>query len=198
MPVLRAGCAVGRTSLELSRSVESVIGIDFSHSFIAAAQRLAQGELLPYDRFDEGNVSTRLVAAAPVGTNGARVQFEQGDACALRADLGEFDLVVAANLICRLPDARPFLKRVASLVRAGGVLFLTTPFTWMEQFTPKDKWLGGVYDADGKAVDSFTSLQAALSEHFTLEGTIEMPFFIREHARKNQWSVAKGSFWVRK
>jgi hypothetical protein len=100
--------------------------------------------------------------------------------------------------VCRLPDARPFLVRLGELVRPGGVLFLTTPFTWMEQFTPKEKWLGGYYDQDGKAVDSFTTLQSLLESNFELISTLEMPFFIREHARKNQWSVTKGSFWIRK
>lgn len=29
--------------------------------------------------------------------------FQQGDACSLPTDLGKFDLVLMANLICRLP-----------------------------------------------------------------------------------------------
>ena len=98
----------------------------------------------------------------------------QGDACALRADLGDFDLVVAANLVCRLPNARPFLARLAQLVRRGGVLFLTTPFTWMEQFTPKENWLGGYYDAAGCPVDSFATMSALLNEHFTLVAVDDM------------------------
>jgi SAM-dependent methyltransferase len=95
---LDIGCAVGRTSFDLSRSFDEVIGIDFSHSFINAARRLAANESLSYDRFDEGDISTRLVAQAPAGARSDRVQFEQGDACALRSDLGSFDLVLGANL----------------------------------------------------------------------------------------------------
>ena len=59
---LDIGCAVGRTSFELSRVFGAVIGIDYSHSFVGAAQQLATGAQLKYDRFDEGDVSTPLGA----------------------------------------------------------------------------------------------------------------------------------------
>ena len=68
----------------------------------------------------------------------------------------------------------------------------------MEQFTAKDKWLGGYYDADGKPVSSFATLKRILDADFALSSEKDLPFFIRETARKNQWSVAKGSFWIRK
>jgi hypothetical protein len=31
-------------------------------------------------------------------------QWSQGDACKLPADLGTFDAILAANLLCRVPD----------------------------------------------------------------------------------------------
>jgi hypothetical protein len=65
------------------------------------------------------------------------------------------------------------------------------------QFTEKSKWLGGFY-RDGKAVSSFETLKEILSTDFELVLENDMPFFIRETARKNQWSVTKGSFWIRK
>lgn len=68
-----------------------------------------------------------------------RCTFEQGNACALREDIGTFGCVLGANLICRLPDPVTFLDRLASLVAVGGVLVLTTPWTWLEEYTPRDK-----------------------------------------------------------
>ena len=44
-----------------------------------------------------------------------------------------------ANLICRLPNPLAFIDRVATLVAVGGVLVLTTPWTWLEDYTPRDK-----------------------------------------------------------
>ena len=37
---LDVGCAVGGATFELARSFEAVVGLDFSHAFIAAAKRL--------------------------------------------------------------------------------------------------------------------------------------------------------------
>ena len=40
--VLDVGCAVGRSSFEAARYAGDVLGIDFSHSFVAAANQLKQ------------------------------------------------------------------------------------------------------------------------------------------------------------
>jgi hypothetical protein len=37
-----------------------------------------------------------------------------------------------------------------------------------------------------------------LDPHFTLARTLELPFLIREHARKFQWSVAQATVWIRR
>jgi hypothetical protein len=40
----------------------------------------------------------------------------KGDACALPANLPKCDAVLAANLLCRLPDPMLFIDRLPSLV----------------------------------------------------------------------------------
>ncbi len=40
----------------------------------------------------------------------------QGDACNLPESLGQFDAVLAANLLCRLPDPMQFIDRLQTLV----------------------------------------------------------------------------------
>lgn len=67
----------------------------------------------------------------------SRVSFSHGDACNLPEDLGEFGCVLAANLVCRLPNPYQFLDRLPSLVAPGGTLIITSPYSWCEQFTPK-------------------------------------------------------------
>ena len=66
-----------------------------------------------------------------------RTSFIQGDACNLPTGLGKFGCVLAGNLICRLARPYDFLNRLPDLVAAGGVLVITSPYTWLEQFTDK-------------------------------------------------------------
>lgn len=82
-------------------------------------------------------------AHLPEDADPARVTFRVGDACNLPSNLAAVDAVLAANLICRLPDPRKFLDRLPSLVKRGGIVVLTTPFSWLEGWTKKCKWLGG-------------------------------------------------------
>lgn len=188
---LDLGCSVGRSSFELARYCSEVIGIDFSQSFIDAASRLQHEGTHPTTRLDEGSASTQLSVAVDPELDRSRVAFEQGDAQAIRADIGQFDVVIACNLICRLPEPMRLLQRLPELVKPGGQLFITTPFTWLEEYTPSENWLG-----DG-AQDSFAGLRAALEPAFELDAQWDMPFLIREHARKFQYSIAQGSRWLR-
>lgn len=185
---LDLGCAVGRSSYEMSRRFDRVLGIDFSHAFIDAAKALQNGPA-PYRRIDEGSMSTELVARLPEGVNPDRVDFEQGDAMNLRDDLGSFDRVHAANLLCRLPDPEKLLRRFPDLVSAGGELVIATPCTWLGEFTPMEKW------PDGPTLDW---LQEELSDHFEFIDATEEPFLIRETARKFQWTSSQVTLWQRR
>jgi len=186
---LDLGCAVGRSAFELSVFCDAVVAIDYSLAFIAAACRLRDEGSVRYERLDEGHGRTPLVARRPAAARPERVEFEQGDATALRSDLGDFDLVHAANLICRLPDPARLLTRFSSLVRPAGTLVLTTPCTWLGEFTPPGRW------PEGATLDW---LRHHLEADFTLDAVRDQPFLIRETARKFQWSIAQASVWTRR
>ena len=190
---LDVGCAVGRSSLELCGHCREVIGIDYSQAFVDAAEKVRARGVLDYEYTIEGERTARAAARVPAGLDTSRVKFEVGDAMALRADLEAFDVVLAANLLCRLPDPRVFLARLPGLVKPGGQLLLTTPCTWLAEFTPREKWIGGTGELE--SADELTSL---LEPHFELKLSKDLPFLIREHARKYQWSVAWGTRWVRR
>lgn len=190
---LDAGCAVGRSTFELAGHCREVVGIDYSAAFVAAAEKIRTAGSLDYTYAVEGDRTASATARVPPGIDAARVTFEVGDAMDLRPDLGTFDVVLAANLLCRLPEPRVFLARAAQLVKPGGQLLLTTPFTWLGEFTPREKWIGGT--AEKESADELSRL---LEPDFELKSSKEIPFLIREHARKYQWSVAWGTRWVRK
>lgn len=190
---LDLGCAVGRTSFELTKMAAEVTGIDFSHRFIESANRLKERGRIAYDRVDEGRRTTSLEARLPKGARPERARFEQGDATQLRADLGPFDLVVLANLICRLPEPRTCLERLPQLVAPQGYVLITSPYTWLEEHTPTGSWVGATPEAS-----SHEALTTLLQTHFQPLRRQDMPFLIREHARKYQWSVAEATLWQKK
>ena len=139
----------------------------------------------------EGDLGQAAVAEVPSGIDRSRVSFEQGDATFLRDGLGQFDVVLMANLIDRLPCPAKCLEQLPNLVAAGGQLIIASPCTWLEEYTPKAEWLGG------QAQQTLDTLRDLLSPAFTLDGEWNLPFLIREHARKYQWSVAQATRWVR-
>jgi 2-polyprenyl-3-methyl-5-hydroxy-6-metoxy-1,4-benzoquinol methylase len=108
--------------------------------------------------------------------------------------MGAYDVVLAANLICRLPNPEAFLSRLAGLVKPGGQLLLTTPFTWLEEYTPREYWVGGLEPG----LRSEEELARRLSNDFRLHRRRDLPFLIREHERKYQLGIALGTCWIRR
>jgi putative 4-mercaptohistidine N1-methyltranferase len=195
---LDLGCAVGRSTFELSRWARQVVGIDLSHRFVAAANRVRETGQIEIRRIEEGEIVTRLTRKLPLELHRDRCQFEVGDATGLRTDIGGFDVVLAANLIDRVKSPRDLLESFSALVHLGGHLILASPYTWMEQFTPKSDWLGGKCETSGDAASTLERIKSVIHGSFDLKLTKDIPFLIREHARKFQWSVAQATVWQRR
>ena len=191
---LDLGCAVGRSTFELARFAQCVIGVDYSAAFISAAETLRCDGSHSCEILVEGERTAEFTARIPAGIDVSRVSFEAGDATALRTDIGRFDLVLAANLLCRLPDPGKFLGSLPDLVAPGGQLLLATPFSWLPEFTDPGNWIGGRPGTGS----SWDALRLALEPHFDLQLKKEMPFLIREHSRKYQYGVSRGSRWIRR
>ena len=193
---LDLGCAVGRATFELARHCSEVIGIDYSARFIEVAEVLRKKRSFNFDYIEEGGLTLPARALKPRGIRG-RVSFEHGDAMNLRADLGRFDVVLMANLIDRLSEPRRCLKQLPGLVKSGGQLIITSPYTWLVEYTPRENWLGGFLRM-GKEVETFDTLKEILAPNFRLADRKDLPFLIREHARKYQLGIAEASVWIRK
>ena len=182
---LDLGCAVGRSTFELAREFAEVCGIDYSREFIAAAIQLKQHGRLEYWQKDSGDNGKTRIAITPQ-VDRSRVSFQQGDATALPSSLHGFDAVLLANVLCRLPDPVACLSRMDKLVTPGGVLVMTTPFSWLPEYTPREHWIDGIQGV------------AAQLPEFELLHTEEIPFLIREHARKFEYIITLASVWRRK
>jgi 5-histidylcysteine sulfoxide synthase/putative 4-mercaptohistidine N1-methyltranferase len=196
---LDLGCAVGRSAFELAKGgFQNVTGLDFSTRFFRLAARMQEEGYLRYAFPEEGEVvSFHEIWLQDLGLEDARrrVQFYQGDACNLPEKFRGYDLVLAANLIDRLYSPRRFLSTIHERINPGGLLILTSPYTWLEEFTTKEEWLGG-YRASGEPVWSLEGLKQVLAVHFNLLGEpVDVPFVIRETRRKFQHSVAELTVW---
>jgi len=178
---------VGRSSFELAQKVPEVVGIDFSKSFISAAKKLAGTGTHFFRLKEEGGLTRAGRALVPSRKIRDRVSFWVGDALRL-PKLGTFDLVLAANLLDRVKDPKKLLqKALPGLVRSGGILLLTSPYTWSEEFTPSASWLK----------DSFPTVRKLLSPHFRFLRRQNLPFLLREHRRKFQLTFADATLWLR-
>ena len=62
---------------------------------------------------------------------------------------------------------------------------------------PKQNWLGG-YIKDNKEVTTLETLKENLSSNFELVDTLDVPFVIKETARKYQHTISQMSIWKRK
>jgi len=193
---LDLGCAVGRSAFELTRTAQKVIGIDLSQRFISAAQEIQRSGEIQFRRHEEGNAYTSILRRLDPAIDRSRCQFEVGDALRLRSDLGTFDFILAANLIDRVHSPKELLAVLRRLLNPGGHLLIASPYTWLSEFTPTQEWLGAIQTWSETA--TLRAIQEKLGNEFELVSSKDLPFLIREHVRKYQWSVAQASLWLKR
>jgi 5-histidylcysteine sulfoxide synthase/putative 4-mercaptohistidine N1-methyltranferase len=194
------GCAIGRSSFELARGFDEVIGVDFSARFIQEAQRLKENGVLRYTMPTEGELENFYevkLSDFDLEEERNKVTFWQADACNLKPIYKDFDLIFAGNLIDRLYDPKKFLDSLASRMNDRGMLILTSPYTWQEESTPKEKWIGG-YKRDGENITTLDGLKEILGRDFELIDTKDVPFVIQETARKHQYTIAQMTIWQKR
>jgi 5-histidylcysteine sulfoxide synthase/putative 4-mercaptohistidine N1-methyltranferase len=195
---LDIGCATGRASFELARVFEDVTGLDFSARFIRIGVEMKRRGRIRYTIRDEGELESfheQRLDDVGLAETADRVSFFQADACNLKDLYNDYDLVLAANLIDRLYAPRKFLADIAGRIRAGGLLVLASPYSWDEAFTPKEAWIGGIRVA-GEPYSTLDGLSGILSADFTQLGDpMQVPFVIRETARKHQHTLSEVTIW---
>jgi 5-histidylcysteine sulfoxide synthase/putative 4-mercaptohistidine N1-methyltranferase len=195
---LDLGCAVGRASFELGRHFDTVTAIDFSARFIRIAHELQTKGVIHYQLPEEGEiVSFHEKTLQDFGFEeiSAKVEFVQGDAHNLKPQFTGYDLILAANLLDRLYDPIRFLATIHERINPGGLLILSSPYTWLEEYTKKENWVGGIR-RDGEPFTSFEGLQQHLADHFKLlEKPRDIEFIIHETARKFQHTVSELTIW---
>jgi putative 4-mercaptohistidine N1-methyltranferase len=197
---LDLGCATGRATFELAKHFDHVTGIDFSARFVGLALKLAQQGVLRYTMVNEGDLVSyqdRSLAELDLKHVAHKVEFWQGDACNLKPQFTGYDFILAANLIDRLYNPRQLLTNIHHRLNIGGVLMIASPYTWLEEHTPREEWIGG-YKKDGENVTTLDGLKEVLGLHFKLLQTpVDIPFVIRETRHKFQHTLSEVTLWER-
>ena len=198
---LDLGCAVGRSSFELARHYDHVDGVDFSTRFIRNAINLVEHGEVKYMIPTEGELTAIKafnLEELGLGERVKHIEFSQGDACNLKDKYNNYDLIFAGNLIDRLYQPKQFLLNIQERINPGGYLVLTSPYTWLEEFTEKQNWLGGI-KVNGENVTTLDALKEVLGEQFDLVALPQdVPFVIRETARKHQHTIAQLTIWKKR
>ena len=88
-----------------------------------------------------------------------------------------------------------FLTTIHRRLNKQGLLVLTSPYTWLEEFTKKENWVGGIRK-DGEPYSTLEGLQDILSRHFKmLDSPRDIEFVIRETRRKFQHTISQMTVW---
>ena len=101
MQVLDVGCGSGDVSILLAKLVGE------------------SGQVLGLDRDEQSLIAARKRSGQLALTN---VTFAQADLCALLPGLGPFDAAVGRRVIMYLPDPVDTMRRLAAILRPGGLV----------------------------------------------------------------------------
>ena len=197
---LDIGCAAGRSAFELARFFDHVDAVDFSVRLIEAPTNLQNLGKQRYVIIDEGELHSyreiRLDDFPELAAVKDKISFMQGDACNLVEKYQNYDLVFAGNLIDRLYDPEKFLETVKSRLKSNGLLVLTSPYTWLEEYTPRQRWLGGFKAATGENFTTLDGIGSILGGTFEMvSDPVDIPFSIRETRRKFHYGISQMTIW---
>ena len=197
---LDIGCATARSSFELAKLFDHVDAVDFSARLIETPVNLQKHGRQRYVCLEEGELMAYrevcLDDFADYEEVKNKISFMQGDACNLVDKFRDYDLVFAGNLLDRLYDPAKFLQLIGDRILPGGLLVLASPYTWLEEHTPRDKWLGGFKADTGENFTTLDGLTETLAGRFTRLGDpVNIPFVIRDTRRKFQYGISELTVW---
>ena len=191
---LDLGCAVGNSSFEMSKVYDEVVGVDLSAGFINSANHVLSTKTVDYLGPDQGDIQVARTYTIPSDVKTERIKFVVGDALNVDPALGTFDGLLAANLVCRVPEPEKLIRSFAKLVNKDGVVLICSPYSWWEEATDKSKWLGG--KVGGSRSEEIAN--GIMKENFELVSETSQPWLIRDHCRRFQLGMGHVTIWRRK
>ncbi|RBP52872.1 class I SAM-dependent methyltransferase [Arenicella xantha] len=174
---LDVGANVGGMTWRLASQAESVLAIDTAFNPLLAARKLQLG--LPsakttVRRYIDG-LRHEEITVGPFNTN---VEFLVASLFELPV-AGKFDVITALNVIDVVPDPEAFLDVLIDRLEPGGLLILTSPYSWGSDDVPIDNWIG---DADTPSNEAVNRL--LIDKKLSIQDETDfVPWILREHSR---------------
>jgi SAM-dependent methyltransferase len=130
--ILEVGCGVGRTVCDYARYYQNafIIGIDLSERMLEYAYWIVIGD--PPDELVELSLEKEGFGRVPAKRFGlTNVFLAQASALRLPFASSQFDLVVSANVIDRVPTPEGLIREVVRVLKPGGYFIFADPFNWV-------------------------------------------------------------------
>ncbi len=176
---LDIGTNVGGMARRIGGMAGSVFGIDVAFNAVLTARRANLGLPTPIGPLREYVDGHRYVEHdVPRGPPGMEFLLASFDQLPIR---GDFGLVTALNVIDVVPQPRSFLRKVSGMLQSGGLLLLTSPYSWTSDSVPVEEWLGGT--AGLSSAEAVREAVEACGLDI-VEEALDVPWVLREH---RQW-----------
>ncbi len=191
--VLDAGCGVGGVSQALAGWVPGrVLGIDVSARSVELAQSVARHGGGSFAVAQTGPFVKEIHIRLPPAR--AEIEFEVGDAAAIRPGRTPFDAVVLSNVLDRVDDPAACLDQFAAsarILRPGGLLLVACPWSWYPEYGPSESWLG----SGPNRTPSDEAVKAHLATAFDLLAERDEPAVLRQNPREYDYFEAHVTVW---
>ncbi|MFW2580348.1 5-histidylcysteine sulfoxide synthase [Aliarcobacter butzleri] len=168
---LDLGCCVGRTSFELAKIYDEVLGIDFSANYINIGVKLKLYDFVNYKikkqdkTFEERAISLKDFDLEKVKD---KVSFMQGDACNLKEIYKDFDLIFYSSLIDKLYYPKKFLEDVSRRINKNGFFVFLSSHNWFNEYINENNLFLEFELLDKIEVSSFIKMKNKNYENKTL------------------------------
>ena len=193
---LDLGCSVGRTSFEMSTAFEHIDSVDFSAHYIQHGVQLQNEGSVRYTLKNEGDiVEFKEISLNNLDINPLKnIYFSQGDASNLKAKYGQYDVILAQHVVEKSYDPALFLSGVHQRLNSKGLLIVASDYSFNENVTDKNKWIGGL-KINGENVTGFDGLLERLATNFTLVDEHEIPKLLVNNKRQHIMSSIHVTVW---
>ncbi|MBN2418414.1 MAG: methyltransferase domain-containing protein [Deltaproteobacteria bacterium] len=198
---LDIGCAVGRLTLEMTKTHDRAVGIDTSLSFIRAARRLMEQRRLEFDLIMEGEITENRAADLDPDFRFENAEFIVADAMALPFRSNRFATASSVNILEKVPDPSLHFSEANRVMDKTNARFLfSDPFSWDETVSSPDLWLGGRNSGPfkGFGIDNVCRMledhNAPFSPAFSIQETGSVKWKIRK--TQNLWEHITSRFVI--